>query len=200
MPQVRTYTQQVTTERAPTVSRPEQRIGQLQTPPPQVPATGGAEGAARFGQNAMGIGSELYAAETHRQNQIRLLDADRQAGQLENQLMYDPNSGALNVKGKDSFALPDTVGRTWDSETGKIRQGLGNDRQRLAFDEYNVRKRQSMMDTLDRHIAQESYRVDSEALEGKVENETTAALADPRPENINPRLNNVRQAYADYGE
>src|SRR5437667_1419637 len=200
MPQVRTYTQQVTTERAPTVSRPEQRIGQLQTPPPQVPATGGAEGAARFGQNAMGIGSELYAAETHRQDQIRLLDADRQAGQLENQLMYDPNSGALNVKGKDSFALPDTVGRTWDSETGKIRQGLGNDRQRIAFDQHIVAKRQDMMNRLDGHIAQESFRVDGEALNGKVENETEAALADPLPDNVQRRLANIDQAYADYGD
>src|SRR5437870_7334676 len=107
MPQVRVYNRQVSTERAPTVSRPEQRIAQLQTPPPDVPQTGGAEGMARFGQNAMGIGSELYAAEQHRQDQIRLLDADRQAGALENQLMYHPETGALNVRGKDSLATPD---------------------------------------------------------------------------------------------
>jgi len=154
---------------------------------------------ARFGQNAMGIGSELYAAETHRQDQIRLLDADRQAGQLENQLMYHPETGALNVRGKDTLALPDTVGKAWDEQTGKIRQGLANDRQRIAFDQQTVTTRQRMMDRLDGHITEEIHRVDGEALEGKVENETEAALADPLPENVQRRLNNIDQAYDDFG-
>lgn len=200
MPTVKTYQRQITTERAPTVRREGYAIPHLETPAPAVPQTGGPEGMARFGEAAAQIGEQLYAAEQKKQDQIRLLDADRQAGDLENNLMYDPKTGALNVRGKDALGLIDTVGKQWDDATGKIRQGLSNDRQRIAFDQYNVAKRRSLIDRLNQHIAKETYRVDGEALEGKVENETEAAIADGRPERINQALDSIRQSYTDYGQ
>lgn len=200
MPTVRTYQRQITSERAPGVRRQEYAIPHLQTPAPAVPQTGGPEGMARFGETAATIGERLYADEQRKQDQIRLLDADRQAGELENNLMYDPKTGALNVRGKDALGLIDTVGKQWDDATGKIRQGLSNDRQRMAFDEHAIAKRTRIMDRLNEHIAKETYRVDGEALEGKVENETEAAIADGRPERITQALDSVGQAYADYGE
>jgi hypothetical protein len=199
MPTVKTYQRQITTKAAPTVERREYRIGQVETPQNQPAPTADVYGA-QFGNAVAQAGQQLYAAEQHKQDQIRLLDADRQAGDLENQLIYDPKTGALNVRGKESFGLVDTVGKQWDDATGKIRAGLSNDRQRLAFDQYNVAKRRSIMDRVNQHIAKETYRVDGEALEGKVENETNAAIADGRPERINQALASVTQAYADYGQ
>jgi hypothetical protein len=199
MPTVKTYQRQITTKAAPTVERREYRIGQVETPQNQPAPTPEVYGS-QFGNAVAQAGQQLYAAEQHKQDQIRLLDADRQAGDLENQLIYDPKTGALNVRGKESFGLVDTVGKQWDDATGKIRAGLSNDRQRLAFDQYNVAKRRSIMDRVNQHIAKETYRVDGEALEGKVENETNAAIADGRPERINQALQSVSQAYADYGE
>jgi hypothetical protein len=198
MPTVKTYQRQVTTQAAPAVRRSEYRIAQLETPAGPVPKS--TAGIEQFGNTAARVGEDLLAAEQKKQDQIRLLDADRQAGDLENSLMYDPKTGALNVKGQAAFGLIDTVGQQWDQAAGKIRQGLSNDRQRLAFDQYNVAKRRSLIDRLNQHIAKETYRVDGEALEGKVENETEAAVADGRPERINQAVHSVAQAYQDYGE
>lgn len=198
MPVVK-YQRQIQQQAAPTVQRQEFRIGQVEAPAPRPTSSPEALGAG-FGNTLASVGEQLYAEEQHKQDQIRLLDADKQAGQLENQLMYDPKSGALNIKGQAAFGLPDQVGKSWDDGAAKIRQGLSNDRQRMAFDEHTVSKRQVMMDRLQQHVATESYRVDGEALEGKVENETQAAIADGRPERIGQAVDSIAQAYHDYAD
>jgi len=98
------------------------------------------------------------------------------------------------------MALPDTVGKAWDDNIAKIRQGLSNDRQRLAFDEFSVNRRAQVMDSLSRHVAQETYRVDTETIEGLVENETNAAIADPSPTRAEQAALAVSQAYQAYGQ
>lgn len=197
-PIVRTYQRQIEPAIAPDVERRGYAVPQLETPPPRVTPGADANGA-QFGATVASEGEQLLKEEKVKQDQIRLLDADTQAGQLENQLMYDPQAGALNVKGKAAFALPDQVGQAWDSGVDKIRQGLANSEQRIAFDQHVSAVRNRMMQALGQHIAGESYRVDSESLSGKVQNETEAAIADGQPQRIQQAVNSVTVAYQDYG-
>lgn len=202
MPTVKTYQRQVSPTAAPTVQRGEYRIAQLETPAARPTPSPEALGAG-FGKAVGSAAGQLFTEQQHKDDSIRLLDADKQTGDLENALLYDQKTGALNVKGKNAFGLVDSVGKSWDDGVGKIRQGLANDRQRMAYDQHTANVRQRIMGDLDRHIATETYRVDGEALEGKTENETQAAIeagGTGQIERVSQSIESVQQAYADYGK
>jgi len=175
MPVVRTYQRQVAPQAAPTVQKQGFRVPQLETPPgPVGPSPGAME---RFGETVATIGEQLYAHEQDKQDKLRLLKADKDTGDLYRQLMLDPNSGALSVKGEGALALPDKISQAWDDGTAKIRQGLASDRQRQAFDEFNQNKKQAMMDRLLAHVDQQRDEYEAQAYNGKIANETELALS-----------------------
>jgi len=119
---------------------------------------------------------KVEQAEIEKANQIIDMETDTKLGELETDLLYNTESGALNKLGKDSFGTPDVVGMDWEIGVKEIEKGLSTDRQRAAFRK-RVRQRKANIDkNLMRHISKESLQYDNQVTESYIANEKNTAL------------------------
>lgn len=140
--------------------------------------------AAGLGATVAGAGvtiardqREAADRERERADQIAVLNASNVLSQWENQRLYDPNAGALTIKGKESFGLPEKVGDEFQTVAGQVEQSLGTDRQREAFQRVKL-ERQGQLDlTLRRHVYGEMQHYEASELQAFVENSKSAAIA-----------------------
>lgn len=121
-------------------------------------AEGQAAGAAAaFGATAASIATAGVAEQTRltreHTDQVALLAAERQLGELEVSLLHAQDRGALQVRGKDVLPLRTQVLGAFDEQAGMIASNLGNDRQRLAFEQVRQRRRLGIFETVERHTA-----------------------------------------------
>lgn len=114
--------------------------------------------------------------ERRKADELALLDVDQQLSKLETQMLYDPQNGAMNKRGKDSFALPDTIIPEFDKKIGEIEQGLSSDFQRLSFQKMVARRRGHIDRQIQRHVAAETRRYDDQVTKDYVANEMNAAI------------------------
>jgi hypothetical protein len=148
--------------------------------------------AARIGTAAAG---QMIQRARDEADQTALLDASNQLSAAENKLLYDPDTGALTVKGKAAMGLPESVGGEFDSTASTIAAGLTTRRQQEAFARLRSERTQNLDLTLRRHVAGEmqSY-ADGEA-QGAVTNATNAALANAQdPARVGLELSNATTA------
>jgi hypothetical protein len=148
------------------------------------------ESLARVGETISGVARETYRQarlvqkqEKDRADEIALLDAQNQLDAWEHPRLYDPETGALNTRGKNAMGLPEAVGKEYEDVTGKIAEGLGNDRQRFMFARLKQQRGAALDLNLQRHVSQEIQRYEGQELQATVSNATGNAIAnasDPR--------------------
>lgn len=123
------------------------------------------------------LGAAIFKNEALKQDQVAVLEADRQMSDWENRALYDPQKGALSRRGKDAFSLPDEIGQQFSDQAANVRKALSNDRQRLAFDRATENRRRNVNTTLSRHVFSESEKLDDLETEASVKNAQSAAIA-----------------------
>lgn len=148
------------------------------------------EALAGLGHVALGAGLALGREqqrvrddEQRRADEIAVLNAQNQLATWESKRVYDPQSGALSQKGRDSFGLPEAVGDEFHQVAGDIAAGLGTDRQRIAFARVQQERGQQLDLTLRRHVYGEMQHYEGQELQALVDNSRSAAIAnatDPR--------------------
>lgn len=143
MPQVPRLSRQVD-ERAMPVSR-------VPTDSPGIEVFGGGRAIAQAIQGAGEIVQDAY--ETAAKNQI--LKADSELTNATNELLYSPESGAMNLKGEDAFQSPDYVDKAYKANVEKIEEGLTNPMAKAAFKRMAAEKRGAIGQTLNKHISNE---------------------------------------------
>lgn len=135
---------------------------------------------ARIAGSAYG---QMVEQERQRADSVALLEADNKLSAWESQRLYDPQNGALTVKGKDAMPLPEQVGEEYGKVTGEIEKGLSTDRQRMAFAKLKANRGQSLDMTLRRHVFGEMQHYEAAELKASVDNSINAAVSnamDPR--------------------
>lgn len=178
----------------PTVRRAErtQTIGQLPGVRKTAAATAASEGAgaelalgraeaAKFGaevqrQEAIGqfgamvtrVGAAMFAdiSEKERQaaNQTALINADNRLSDWRNKRMYDAQSGAMNLRGKDALPLPEQIREEYNQVANEIEGGLSNDEQRAAF----MRLRSQTWQGLDLEVRRHTFKEMNEYRAGEL--------------------------------
>jgi hypothetical protein len=95
------------------------------------------EAVASAGNAVARLGIQAYTdirdKERRNANAIALETASNKLDAWELARIHDPEKGALNLRGEQSFTLPEEVDREFNELAGQIEQQLGNDEQRLAF-------------------------------------------------------------------
>lgn len=139
----------------------------------------GATGVAshidlRGAEQAIG---QVYEREVQRANQQVVRDADAAASKLETDILYDPEKGVLNMRGKDALKGRETVDTTWAKGMGEIEKTLSNDTQREAFRNSAATRHASLYNTVSQHINGELKRYDDDQTKSYVGNEQDAAVA-----------------------
>lgn len=168
---------------------------------------GTADAGARLGATVAAAGvtiardqREAVDRERERADQIAVLNASNVLSAWENKRLYDPNAGALAVRGKDAFGLPEKVGDEYQKIAGAVEAGLGTDRQREAFQRVKL-ERQAQLDlTLRRHVYGEMQRYEGQELQAFVENAKNAAIASAGdPQRIGMELGGAVAAIKQHG-
>lgn len=142
----------------------------LPTPQPQV-YTRMPDAPDVAGQQARAMGQGLMAAGdatgrialdmAQQANQVRVNDAMNKAVQAKLKLTYDPNEGFTHLRGDSALTRPN--GKALDEEYGEklsksleeISAGLGNDAQRLAFQQQANQLVTQFRGSVTSHVAKE---------------------------------------------
>lgn len=140
MPIVPRYTEQASTE-----ALPGARLTSRASPEA---FGGGAAGLA----DAVG---QVYQEHRRRADEVAITELDAELGATENALLYDPETGALNKKGKEAFELPEQVLGRFEETYAGLEQRAATDTQRAALRERYLARRQGLERSVLRHVSTE---------------------------------------------
>lgn len=153
------------------------------------------QGLGQFGEQVAGTGLVLYQREVERADNVALMEADRKLGEWENERLYNPEKGALTIKGKAAMPLPEEVGAEFNTLTGELEAGLKTPRQRDAFARVKAQRAVSLDATLRRHVFGEMQTYQKEELQGLIENSQTMAIQNANdPRRVGEELDRMRSA------
>lgn len=145
--------------------------------------------------------ADIYERETDKADQIAVTEADAQLSALETELLYNPQTGALNRRGKDAFGLPEEVNTAWAKRVGEIERGLTSDRQRLRFQQMAQGRSADVDRTLQRHVAGEIQSHDRQVTDALLAGERNAAIANyTDPERVGLSLTRQVAAIREFGQ
>lgn len=166
----------------PTVPRAERR--EVATAGPRVRVSEDVPGGS-FG-GSLGAAEQLAAGiyEEERQNANKLVQSEgrRALNELENSLIYDPETGAKYTRGKDSFGVPDNLEKGLDDFSDEYSKGLANDEQRASFTQLVDARRESWRNWGNGHVA--TQRVAYEKTEYEAGLESSKERGSVNPANV----------------
>jgi hypothetical protein len=145
-------------------------------------AAGGAlgEAMAGFGTTLARIGAQhatqLFEAEQQRNDQVALLAANRQLGELEAQLLTSPDKGILHKRGPDVLGAREQALALFDEQAGMIASNL-NDRQRMRFEGQRGNRRLAVAEAIDRHSTQELDAYERKEVDAALTNAVNIGIA-----------------------
>jgi hypothetical protein len=143
---------------------------------PNTPA--GAFGGGPVGPDLSGViqvVDRITERAKQHADQLAVLDADEQLSRLETELLYNPETGALNKRGKDAFETPETVRAEWEKRVGELQGTLNNETQRLAVRRMASQRGGDIDRALQRHVAGEMKAYDDTKTEEYLKSEQAAA-------------------------
>ena len=79
--------------------------------------------ACRY-RSAGGQLSKIVEEHQRRADEVSLIDADSKLADATNQLLYDPQSGALTKRGKDAIYAQDGAQEAWRKTVNEVANGL----------------------------------------------------------------------------
>src|SRR4051812_12663793 len=124
MPKVPTYgTRRIANDPLPDVRRTAAETALSQGAGVEQAKADKGEAIAGFGQGLTNMGrafGAIVAEERAKADDIANLEASNRLARWKNKRMYDPEAGALAVRGKDSQALPEQVGGEFEKEADEI--------------------------------------------------------------------------------
>lgn len=157
-----------------------------------------AAGTVRAAQQGLGIQQDQIVREQLRADQLRLSEEKRAADAWWIKTLTDPQTGAVNRKGKAAIGItPELVGQ-WDKFVQDRVKGLGNDRQKRLFKESAEGRRLEIMRWGSQHEGRQ-LKVLEEA-EHQARLESSKERASVSPEVRDTELIDIRlevQAWAD---
>lgn len=150
---------------------------------------------ARVGQSAANLGDRIAAVGLEVYDTSRRADlADQRAARdkadtvvitkatstLANDvmaLMWDPQTGAMNVQGEAAFPLVGTVDAEFEKRADAIAAGLTTDKQKLAFEKVRQNYGEQTGLNIRRHVSQQQEKVTGQVLGARLESALNMSVA-----------------------
>ena len=98
---------------------------------------------------------KIQDMEWQNANELRVREAENEIHNLRADLMHSDSRGALNTRGADAFATPESVFKEYDDTVKRMTSKLANDDQKGMFLTSSEDTRMIMDDQLQKHIARE---------------------------------------------
>jgi hypothetical protein len=164
-----------------------------------------AEAAAGLGATVAKITGtalgQIWQEERDRADQLSVLNAKNQLAETTNGLLYDPEKGALNIKGGPDVMMPlrEKVLQDFDAKAGEIAGVLKNDKQRMAFDAARASERLGLDESVSRHTSQQLDAFEDSETRAYLANSQNAAIASLDPVRIKQEFANQADTVRTHG-
>jgi len=155
--------------------RVEQSVGPAQ----RIESVAVQTGESQFIGNVAKIGMDIYKQEKNYADQIAVMEADKKLSALETQLLYNPESGAMNKRGKDSFSAVQDTDEAFGNGISEIESQLTTEEQRVSFKKLAYGRQADVSRNLNRHVSQEKTRYEIQETEAYIETERQAVIQNP---------------------
>jgi len=173
------------------VVRPQRRV--LTDPLPNVRATAaetelsagvglarakGTQGQAiaGVGRDLGGLGLGLYRQALEQADDIKDLESSNALSRIEADLMYDPDTGALNVHGKAAMPLIEQVGAEFEKRAAEVGSTMTTAKQKARFFAARERTALNINVALRRHVSNEIDQVNKTEYAAYEKNQISAAI------------------------
>lgn len=133
--------------------------------------------ADRMAHMGIAVYRNLREAEVDAANNTAALRASNQLSDWKNKRLYDPNRGALTLKGEAAMPLPEEIAAEFDQVASGIEASLSTPEQRAAFQRMRSQEWQGIDLTVRRHVAGEVQAYRAQELTAHVANSVNAAIA-----------------------
>lgn len=120
-------------------------------PAPQIRGVAPDQSGLQLQQTVMNVAGQLASQEAERADNAALLDAEAQLSQTKLDLMFNPDGGVYNRKGKDALDITNQTLPTFDKQAELIGQGLSTQRQKDRFALMVNNQRQGLNGELNRY-------------------------------------------------
>jgi hypothetical protein len=149
------------------------------------------------------IVANLYEREAKRGEDTRALDYRARLAAARNEILYDPDRGALTRQGEAAFKLPEQVADRWRRTVSDVEREMGgvSRSQRLTFDAIAENYFLELDGRVQSHVASQREQFETEKLQNLVDDESAFGLknfADPNIRDL--ALAKIRGAYSAYGQ
>lgn len=124
----------------------------------------------------------LVEEERHKADQIAITSAGSDLSTAKSDLLYNPQGGALTRRGQNAFGAPEDARTAFEKASSAIRAKLVTDEQRVQFDRIAANDWNEIDIQVQRHVAAERQRYDTETTDSFItnkRNEAVAAWQDP---------------------
>ena len=135
-----------------------------------------SDSANRAARQLQARAQKIEREEQAKADKIQILEADRKVLELETRILYGPKEGAMNVRGKDSFSLNETVLQSFQEQAAEIEKGLANDFQKASFKQMLAQRTSHIGKQINRHVSAETRKYDESVTKSYVANEMNAAI------------------------
>lgn len=126
-----------------------------------VEAFGGGQPVAKMAKGIAQSFEGLFEKEKEKANRVRITDAEGRLLAAKNDLLWNPQTGAMNRKGQDAFGAPEEYGTQFNDVMTEIRGGLTPEQQML-WDERASRHQAEFTGSLQRHVFTQQREYDDE--------------------------------------
>lgn len=126
---------------------------------------GGGAGNRAITEATQGLGrvvDDIYQKEKNKADDLATQEAYAKLVKKKNDLVYNPETGLMNRKGKDAFGAVDDGAKSFDSFADEIENGLSSAEQKAMFRNIRLREKTELDGSLQRHVFGEARAYDEE--------------------------------------
>lgn len=125
---------------------------------------------------AFGQYEQMQQEAKDQADQVARLKWQNTLAQFTDTTLYDPDKGALTVKGEAAQALPGQISEAYNKVADGIAAGLSTDKQRLQFQADRQERQQSLNLTVLRHVNEQIQTWHAQELQASTDNHVDLAI------------------------
>jgi hypothetical protein len=186
MPRIPDFTSQAQTQDAPSLTAPQT---------PGIEAFGGGQALTDLKANVSQLGEteKQFSEQKKQADNTRVMSAYDTLTQAKNNLIFDPQSGAMTKKGQDAATVTSDYGAQFAKAADQLQANLSNDDQRAMFARVRQKVEGELNLTLEKHTFQETERYNKEVVDSSLKTtQDDATLNYYQPGKIDQSVQTVR--------
>ena len=147
------------------------------------------------------LSQSIWETQKAKADQVAVMEADAKSSHFETDLLYNPDTGLMNRKGKNALGIPEEAMGAWQKHASEVEAGLANDSQKLAYRKMALQRETDMDTAVQRHVSDQLQAYDTETTKSYIEGEQRSSLINfEDPDRVEQSIRRQQDAYKLYAQ